>query len=87
MGDASGNMRRVGEYAEVDDRGILEHFTCASFFEEPLESRLKPLCRRCHLKSAYYHYDIDEDPKAASVEFDFLHQQRLVSPFPSALLA
>ncbi len=28
MGAATGNMRRVGESQEVDDRGILEHFTC-----------------------------------------------------------
>lgn len=28
MGAATGNMRRVGEAQEVDDRGILEHFTC-----------------------------------------------------------
>lgn len=28
MGDASGNMRKVGDVSEIDDHGILEHFTC-----------------------------------------------------------
>lgn len=46
MGDASGNMRKVGDVSEVDDHGILEHFTCQyvprlmrSFRTNPRSSR------------------------------------------------